>query len=258
MTGVIPLNIVERAIVVLRNINAFDGVTVSELAKLSGVTRSAVNRYLVTWESLGYIERDPSTRKYIVTPKVLEFSSGALREDWITSHVRPQLIQTCKAIGWPLGFATIRNSQLTVLENTDAESSMIVYPMREHITLPLVGRSAGHVLLAHKSEAVRRDILRAALASDRHLFTRAYMDSNQFDADINQTKDQGYALTKVPGVNWGTLSVPVEFNGGVDYALSTRFHPSAVPLESAAGRFLQPLQNCAETLSETLKSVRTG
>lgn len=258
MTGVIPLDIVERSVIVLRNINAFDGVTVSELAKLSDITRSAVNRYLVTWETLGYVERDPSTRKYTVTPKALEFSSGALRDDWITSHVRPRLIQTCKVIGWPLGFATIRNSQLTLLENTDAESSMIVYPMREHITLPLVGRSAGHVLLAYKSEDVRNDIIGAALARDRHLFTRAHSDADQFDDDLKQTRDQGYAISKVPGVNWGTLSVPIEVNGGIDYALSTRFHPSAVALESAVDRFLDPLQNCAQTLAETLTSIQTG
>lgn len=258
MSGVSPLEIVERAITVLRNINAFDGVTVSELAKLSGVTRAAVNRYLVTWEQLGYVERSSTTRKYTVTPKVLEFSSGSLRDDWITTHVRPHLIQTCKTIGWPLGFAAIRNSQLTVLENTDAESSMIVYPMREHMTLPLVGRSAGHVLLAYKSETVRGDILSAALAKDRYLFTRAQMDSNQFENDLAQTRTQGYAISKVPGVNWGTLSVPIEVNGGVDFALSNRFHPSAVSMDRAVDRFLLPLQKCAKTLAKTLKSIRPG
>ena len=258
MSGVSPLEIVERAITVLRNINSFDGVTVSELAKLSGVTRAAVNRYLVTWEQLGYVERSRATRKYTVTPKVLEFSSGALRDDWITTHVRPHLIQTCKVMGWPLGFAAIRNSQLTVLENTDAESSMIVYPMREHITLPLVGRSAGHVLLAYKSEDVRKDILSAALAKDRYLFTRAQMDSTQFENDLKRTRTQGYALSKVPGVNWGTLSVPVEVNGDVDFALSNRFHPSAIPLDRAAERFLSPLQKCAKALAKTLKSIRRG
>ncbi|MDG2241954.1 MAG: helix-turn-helix domain-containing protein [Rhodospirillaceae bacterium] len=256
MSGVSPLEIVERAITVLRNINSFDGVTVSELAKLSGVTRAAVNRYLVTWEQLGYVERNPTTRKYTVTPKVLEFSCGSLRDDWITTHVRPHLIQTCKVMGWPLGFAAIRNSQLTVLENTDAESSMIVYPMREHMTLPLVGRSAGHVLLAYKPEDVRKDILSAALAKDRYLFTRTQMDPGQFENDLKQTRNQGYALSKVPGVNWGTLSVPVEVNGDVDFALSNRFHPSAIPLDRAAERFLLPLRKCAKALLKTLKSIR--
>jgi DNA-binding IclR family transcriptional regulator len=255
MSGVTPLEIVERAVTVLRNINAFDGVTVSELAKLSGVPRAAVNRYLVTWVSLGYVVRDEDTRKYTVTPRVLEFSSGAPRDDWATTHVRPHLIETCKAIGWPLSLATIRNSQLSLLENTDAESPMIVYPMREHLVLPLVGRSAGHVLLAHKAKDVRVDILKSALAADPHIFARVQLSSDEFESVIRKTRDQGFAMTKVPSVNWGTLSVPITIKGNVDFALSTRFHPTAVPLEDATQRFLEPLKACAQTIADALKSV---
>lgn len=255
MSGILPLEIVERAVTVLRNINAFDGVTVSELAKLSGVPRAAVNRYLVTWVALGYVERNSASRKYTVTPKALEFSSGAPRDDWVTTHVRPHLIETCNAIGWPLSLAMIRNSRLAVLENTDAESPMIVYPMREHIILPLVGRSAGHVLLAYKTKPVRTDILNSALTADQNLFTRAHLDIGRFESVLQQTRDQGFASSKVPGVNWGTLSVPVHIDGSVDFALSNRFHPTAVTLEDAIDRFLKPLQKCAETLGHALKSV---
>ncbi len=255
MGGVTPLEIVERAVTVLRNINAFDGVTVSELAKLSGVPRAAVNRYLVTWVNLGYVVRDEATRKYTVTPRVLEFSSGAPRDDWVTTHVRPHLIETCKAIGWPLSLATIRNSRLTVLESTDAESPMIVYPMREHLVLPLVGRSAGHVLLAYKTKDVRVNILKSALAADPNIFSRAQLNTDEFESVIRETRAQGFAMTKVPGVNWGTLSVPLKVNGNVDLALSNRFHPTAVPLEDATDRFLQPLKACAQTISDALKSI---
>lgn len=255
MSGVTPLEIVERAVTVLRNINAFDGVTVSELAKLSGVPRAAVNRYLVTWVNLGYVERDEATRKYTVTPRVLEFSSGAPKDDWVTTHVRPHLIETCKAIGWPLSLATIRNSRLSVLESTDAESPMIVYPVREHLVLPLVGRSAGHVLLAYTAKDVRFDILKSALAADPNIFSRAQIDKDKFESVLQKTQDQGFAMTKVPGVNWGTLSVPVVVDGTVDLALSNRFHPTAVPLEDATDRFLKPLQACAKTIANALKLI---
>jgi DNA-binding IclR family transcriptional regulator len=255
MSGVTPLEIVERAVTVLRNINAFDGVTVSELAKLSGVPRAAVNRYLVTWVNLGYVVRDETTRKYTVTPRVLEFSSGAPRDDWVTTHVRPHLIETCKAIGWPLSLATIRNSRLSVLESTDAESPMIVYPMREHLVLPLVGRSAGHVLLAYKAKEVRVDILKSARAADPNIFSRAQLNTDEFESVIRETRAQGFAMTKVPGVNWGTLSVPLKVNGNVDLALSNRFHPTAVPSEDATDRFLQPLKACAQTIADALKLV---
>ncbi|MGY8963687.1 MAG: hypothetical protein ACKVKT_09040 [Rhodospirillales bacterium] len=53
MSGVTPLEIVERAVTVLRNINAFDGVTVSELAKLSDVPRAFFSFLAVPSEMTG-------------------------------------------------------------------------------------------------------------------------------------------------------------------------------------------------------------
>jgi DNA-binding IclR family transcriptional regulator len=256
MSGVTPLEIVERAVTVLRNINAFDGVTVSELAKLSDVPRAAVNRYLVTWVNLGYVARDEVTRKYTVTPSVLQFSSGTQRDDWVTTHVRPHLIETCKEIGWPLSLSTIRNSRLNILESTDPESPMIIYPMREHLVLPLVGRSAGHVLLAYKAKEVRADILKSVLAADPYIFSRAKLNNDKFESVIRETRAQGFAITKVLGVNWATLSVPLKINGNVDFALSNRFHPTATALEDATDRFLEPLKACAQIIADALKSIR--
>ncbi len=255
MSGVQSLDVVERIVTVLRTLNAFDGVTVSELSKLSNVPRAAVNRYLVTLIELGYVARDDTSRKYTVTPKVLELSSGAPRNDWGATVVRPIIVETCKAMGWPLSFATIRNSRLAVLENTDPESPLIVYPMREHIVLPLLGRSAGHVLLAHKAKDVRNDILRSALLQDHNTFSRTPYDQKSLDDLLEQVAAQGYAITKLAGLNWMTLSVPVSVNGSVDYAVSNRFHPTAVTVSDAVGRFLAPLQECAETLGQQLESI---
>jgi DNA-binding IclR family transcriptional regulator len=253
MTGVISLEIVERVVTVLRTLNAFDGVTVSELAKLSGFPRAAVNRYLVTLMNLGYIERDQVSRKYTVTTKALEFSAGAPRDDWITIIVRPHLVAACNVMGWPLSLGTIRNSRLAVLENTDAESPMIVYPMREHIILPLLGRSAGHVLLAFKDKNVREDILKSALIRDPNLFSRKSYKFEHFDEILEEVRTKGFSATKVAGVNWATLSVPVSVNGRVDFSLTSRFHSTALTITEAIERFVEPLQLCSEELSIKLE-----
>lgn len=255
MSGIQHLEVVERAVRVLRTINAFDGVSVSELAKLSGVTRAATNRYLVTLESLGYVERNALTRKYSVTRKVLELSAGAPRDDWVTIVVQPILVEWCRQIGWPLSFGTIRNSQLAVLVHTDVESPLIVHPTPEHLVLPLVGRAAGHVLLAAKSKTVRRDILSSALNNDPHLYTRANLSPADVEQIIELTQQQGYATSKLTGMNWATLSVPVQVNGSVEFSVSTRVHPTAVSLDDAVDRFLEPLRACAETLSDALQTV---
>lgn len=258
MNGVQSLEIVSRFATVLRNLNAFDGVTVSELARLSHMTRASVNRYLVTLQNLGYIQRNPNTRKFTVTAKVSAFSSGAPRDDWVTVRVRPHLIESCNRIGWPLSLGTIRGSNFVVVENTDAESPLIVYPMREHLVLPVVGRAAGHVLLAYKPPSVRDDILVLGLERDPNLFSRVRYDQAQFTEILEHVRQQGYAATKVPGVNWATLSVPLMLDEAVDFAVSVRFHPTAVSLDKAVGRFLDPLQQCSARLAASLEGVDTS
>lgn len=255
MSGIQHLDVVERAMRVLRTINAFDGVSVSELATLSGVTRAATNRYLVTLESLGYVERNPATRKYMVTQKVLGLSSGAPRDDWVSIVVQPILLACCRQIGWPLSFGTIRNSQLAVLANTDVESPLIVHPSREHLVVPLVGRAAGHVLLAAKSETVRQDILSSALINNPNLYTQAGLSPKDLEHLLEQTRAQGYATSKLKGMNWATLSVPVEVDGSVEFSVSTRVHPTAVDLDEAVERFIEPLRACSRDLSEALQTA---
>lgn len=255
MSGIQHLEVVERAVRVLRTINAFDGVSVSELARLSGVTRAATNRYLVTLEALGYVERNATTRKYSVTRKVLDLSAGATRDDWVTIVVQPILVDCCRQIGWPLSFGTIRNSKLSVLANTDVESPLIVHPSREHLVVPLVGRAAGHVLLAAKSETVRQDILSSALINNPNLYTQANLSAKDLKRLLEQTQAQGYATSKLKGMNWATLSVPVQVGGSVEFSVSTRVHPTAVSIDEAIERFLAPLQACANTLSAALQEV---
>lgn len=255
MSGIQHLEVVERAVRVLRTINAFDGVSVSELAKLSGVTRAATNRYLVTLETLGYVERNPATKKYAVTRKVLEFSSGAPRDDWVSILIQPILVDYCRRIGWPLSFSTIRNSQLVVLTNTDVESPLIVRPSREHLILPLVGRAAGHALLAAKSKAMQEDILSSALIRNPHLYTRAGLTPKELEGILEVTQEQGYATSKLTGMNWATLSVPIPGDGSVEFAVSTRVHPTAVSLDEAVDRFVEPLRSCATMLSKAIRSA---
>ena len=252
MGGIVTIDAVSRCLTVLRNLNAFNGVTVSELARLSQMTRASTNRYLVTLMRLGYVERSDHTRRYSVTEKVLEFSEGIPPDDWIMTIVRPELVKTCRDIGWPLSFSTIRGSRVAILENTDAESPLIVSPMREHMMIPLVGRASGHTLLAHKPKNVYSDLLFIAQNQDSNLFSRAHYTREQFEDVLRDSRESGYATAKIPGVNWAALSVPVWLHGSVDFSVSIRFHPTAISIDEATSRFLVPLRECSMTLTQTL------
>ncbi len=59
----------------IRILEAFDqsprSLGLAELTELTGMNRSAVQRFLHTWEQLGYLAKDPATRRFALTPRVL-------------------------------------------------------------------------------------------------------------------------------------------------------------------------------------------
>lgn len=250
MPGIRPLECVARATTLLRHLNEFDGVSISELARSTGISRGATNRYIVSLEDQGFVARDSATQTVRVTAKTLSLSSGASHDDWHTAVARPVLVKACHDFGWPLSLGTIRGARLAILENTDCESPLVITPLRENLLVPIVGRSGGHVLLAYKTSALRDQILRIALSRDAHLFTRARLSFRQLMRQLSDIRRRGFAITKVPGVNWATFSVPVGDGSSIEYCLTVRFRPSAVSHQDAAKRFLPNLQATARTLAQ--------
>ena len=53
-------------------------IGVSEVANELGLTRSTAHRYIATLARLGYLHRDPASRKYILGPRVLDLGFTAI------------------------------------------------------------------------------------------------------------------------------------------------------------------------------------
>ena len=68
------VNAVEKA---MRVLMAFDGrqrhLSLSQIAALTRLDLSAAQRFTFTLAELGYLTKDPRTRKYELSPRLLEF-----------------------------------------------------------------------------------------------------------------------------------------------------------------------------------------
>lgn len=252
MARIRPLETVERALEVFRALNLLGGATVSGLARFTGVPRAAVNRYVVTFASLGYAHRARGGKAYRVSAQALELASGIKSDDWVRLDAEPEMFRLCRKIGWPIGLETIRDARLAILANTDEASPFVSRPISKHLRLPIVGRASGHVQLAQMAPNLRRDVLAAALDADPALFRRVGMTSQKLARELEAVRGQGYALQRVLRANWSVVAVPIKTADSMGFSLSARFRPKALGAAAVIDVLVPQLTATAKLIAEKI------
>lgn len=252
MAGIVPLETVERALEVLLALNVLDASTISNLARFCGLPRAAVNRYVVTFEALGYVYRMPGGKVYRVSSQTLELSASVRTDDWVRRDAASDIETLSRQIGWPVGLETIRNARLAILANTDHLSPFVSRPVSTKLRLSLVGRASGHVLLSQLDDGLRRDVLAAAALEDADLYARAGLNAQRLGRIVATTKANGYAIQRVPRVDWTVIAVPVPATPRIFLSLSARYRNKVVDTDTAMRRILPALTATAMRISKRL------
>src|SRR5262245_2729419 len=64
----------------------------TEIAEATGLGVSAAQRFVHTWQALGYLRKDPRSRRYTLAPKLLDFSFMYQRASGLAEIAMPHLI----------------------------------------------------------------------------------------------------------------------------------------------------------------------
>lgn len=163
----------------------------SEIAALSGLDRSAAQRFAHTLERLGLLRKDPRTRHYALTVRCLDLAARYQRASPLIDRALPYLLD--------LSRATEEAVSLTVLDGTE-----IVYVARllsRHMLntnvvvgsrLPAYCTAPGIAMLAALPRAEARAILKA---SDRRPFTPHTTTAlSALHARLEETARRGFAI----------------------------------------------------------------
>ncbi len=178
-------------------LTAFDGskrqLSLSEIAAITGFDMSATQRFTFTLATLGYLLKDPESRKYELSPRLLDFTYHYLTSNELVSRATPYLQQ--------LGSETEEATNLTVLDDTD-----IVFVLRivsrnvfnAHVItgsrLPAYCTAPGLAILATLDDGEIDDILsRTNLVA--HTASTVYQP-RKIRERIAQIRKQGYAHTE--------------------------------------------------------------
>ncbi|NAS24752.1 helix-turn-helix domain-containing protein [Herbidospora sp. NEAU-GS84] len=238
-------------------IRAFDGsspeLTLSEVARKTGLTRAAARRFLLTLVHLGYVRTDG--RLFSLSPRVLELGYAYLSNLSLPDVAFPHLERLVGEVH--------ESASVSVLDDTD-----IIYVARVPTTrimrvtiaigtrFPAHCTSMGRVLLAGLPACdldayfARADLVR--------MTDRTLTSEGELRAVLAEVREQGYALVDQEledGLR--SIAVPVRDRAGrVVAAVNLSSHASRTSLESARRDLLPPLLAGAARIETDLHATQ--
>ena len=240
-------------------INTFSGehqrLTLSEVARRTGLTRATARRLLHTLVNLGYVEQQNTS--FVLLPKVLDLGYSylsALRLPDLAIPVMEELVVSIR-----------ESSSMAVLDGHD-----IVYVARVPTTrimtialalgsrLPAYATSMGRVLLAGlPSPDFDRYLTQVVL---KPLTSRTVTNTGQLREIIDQTRSQGWCLVDQEledGVR--SIAAPIaNSQGRVLAALNVSCHASRSTVEQMNDDYLPKLLEATAAITKRAGSlVRT-
>ncbi|MDS1140204.1 IclR family transcriptional regulator [Pusillimonas sp. SM2304] len=185
---------VERAMRVLEAFAAKPGdLGLSELAEMTGLGKSAAQRFVFTWEKLGYLARDQASRRLRLTPKAIELGHSYLKGDALIAQVAPHLAVLRDQCGLAVNLSMRRGDDMIYLLRLPSRQ-LALAEMLPGRRLPAWSNASGRMLLTQCSE----DELRAMFLRQPPLvFTpRTTVDLETLLGEIAKARVSGYVITQ--------------------------------------------------------------
>lgn len=216
-------------------IRAFDSehreMALSDVARISGLTRAAARRFLLTLASLGYVSVKDG--RFALTPRVLELGYAYLSSLSLPEVAQPHMEALVAQVN--------ESSSISVLDGHD-----VVYvarvPTRRIMSITL---SVGTRLPAYATSMGR--VLLAALEPEELDVVLAAVDLQPLSAHtITDETELREVLTRVRAQGWAA----------VDQELEEGLRSLAVPIRDASGAVIAALNVSVHASRGTMASLR--
>jgi len=244
------LESLERAVAVLE---VFDrdhpALTLSEVSRLTDISRATARRILLTFSALGHIGTDG--RVFYLTPKVLDLGWNYFASLGVDDVARPIMEKLVAEVDESCSMSTLDLPDVVYVARVHTRRIMTIGG-RVGSRLPAHATAAGRVMLA----GLPGPELDAYLATDplhRHT-PRTVVDPNAFGQEIAQIRRRGWALIDQE-LETGLRAVAAPVTGRDDRviaALSLSSNSARTTLTDLRTRCLPPLREAAETISQVL------
>ena len=240
MTGAAPerpdhfVQSLERGLAVVRAFSAdTPQMTLSDVARATGLTRAAARRFLLTLVDLHYVHTDG--RVFWLSPRVLELAHGYLSSLSLPEVAEPHMERLVAAVR--------ESSSVSVLDEGD-----VIYVARVPVSrIMTVSINVGTRLPAHRTSMGR--VLLAAAGAEP--------DDPQLRAKLQRVRRDGYAIVDQE-LEEGLRSIAVPLRDGsgtVVAAMNLSTHAARRSVAAMRSDLLPPLRETAARIEADLASA---
>lgn len=244
-----PVRGLERGLTVLKALSEMGEGTSAQVAKTTGLPRPTAHRLLETLRLAGYVTRPGLRNTYRLTLLIRSLADGYKDEDWICEFCRPVLAKLCDAVVWPTDIATYDNGAMVIRATTHQRSVLSITRATAGLRVPMLSTATGRAYLAFCTEEERSTILEI-LGHAPGMDYEAMQFPKKVEAELLLTRRQGYGLRtkgQVPKVS--TIAVPIMAGEHVLACLNLNWITSAMDVNTAVKRYLQPLSDAAQKIT---------
>jgi IclR family pca regulon transcriptional regulator len=220
----------ERGLTVIR---AFDAenpeLTLSDVARITGLTRAAARRFLITLVQLGYMRTDG--RLFALRPKVLELGFSYLSSLGLPDVAGPHLEKLAAEVHESCSVSVLDGPDIVYVARVPTKRIMKVM-IDIGTRFPAHAASMGRVMLSGQDEAWLDEYLRTTALTA--LTERTITDPAELKAELARIREQGWAI--------------------VDEELERGLRSVAAPIHDAKGKVMAAV-NISTHVSRSLDSV---
>ncbi|AGZ34814.1 transcription regulator protein [Pseudomonas sp. VLB120] len=245
----------EKGLAVLRAFNARRRtMNLAEVAEAAGINKSSAQRMIYTLEALGYVSKHPLSKRFQLTPEVMEIGYNYLAADTLVDVANPFLAELAQTTGETTNLTEpVRTDMLYVARFVGPKFIPIHLPIGSRI--PMYCTASGRAYLsALEEDEVKALLARSELIRHTHL-TRT--SPEQILEAIAEVRRKGYAINSEE-LFLGDMAVaaPVRNSQGRPVASVHVVAPtSRWSVEDAERRLAPAALECARAISTSIRAL---
>lgn len=193
------------------------------ISKEAELTNSTALKILDTLLLIGYVQKDPETKKFSLGPALIKYANKAINQLDIKQIAQPHLEKLQEKTQETVHLGILDNTRIVYVTKIESKNPVCLYS-KIGKTIPLYCSAMGKAVLADQSDEEIKQYLTAA--SLVKMTENTITDEKSFMDEIAKIKDLGYAFDNrehekevfcigasitVNGINHGAFSVSIPY-----------------------------------------------
>lgn len=240
---------VARAFDVIRSFDRdHPTLTISDVARRTGLTRAAARRFLLTLQQLGYMQSTDG--EFRLSLRVLDLGYTVLSTIGLTDIVQPVMEEVAAKLHESCSVAVLDGVDIVYVARVPTKRIMSVN-LAVGSRLPAYATSMGRVLLAYLPPAAQDAFFRQVEL--KALTSRTVRDEASLRRILQEVRPRGWALVDQE-VEEGVRSVAAPIRdrtGRVMAAINASAHATRASVRTLRQKFLPVLIDAAERISRS-------